>query len=146
MGQHYKVTMSERCHKSIDVPLWPRRKAHNKLTLFILFRFWLIFFIGIYSFDIFSFITRLNRKPSRWLLTAPLFLCGIYVKYLQTSHTHIDPEGLHSISLPRCSVFYFARRFLCQAVTEWDVVLWCQQPGLPIGQHYKATTRVQCHK
>ena len=31
-------------------------------------------------------------------------------------------------------------------VTEWDIVLWCQWPDFPVGQHYKVTMNVHCHK
>ena len=31
-------------------------------------------------------------------------------------------------------------------VTEWDIGLWCQQPDIPMVQHYKVTIRVPCQK
>ena len=31
-------------------------------------------------------------------------------------------------------------------VTEWDIRLWCWWPGFPVGQQYKATVSVHCHK
>ena len=29
--------------------------------------------------------------------------------------------------------------------TKWDTKRWCLWPGLPVGQHYKVATCVQCH-
>ena len=31
-------------------------------------------------------------------------------------------------------------------ITEWDIRSWCWQPGLPVGQHYKVTMILHCHK